>query len=82
MPDKTIWLYTGYKVLSIIDISEPCIDLIDDIDVIVDGPFVEDLKSLNLRFRGSTNQRIIDVKKSKESGEIVLYQFPTDWSRV
>ena len=82
MPNKTIWLYTGYKVLSIIDISEPCIDLMDDIDVIVDGPFVEDLKSLNLRFRGSTNQRIIDVKKSKESGEIVLYQFPTDWSRV
>lgn len=81
MSDKTIWLYTGY-VVSMDGIFGPRIDLMDDIDVIVDGPFVEDLKSLNLQFRGSSNQRIIDVKKSRESGEIVLYRFPTDWSRV
>lgn len=77
IPNKTIWLYTGYKV-SINDIFGPRIDLMDDIDVIVDGPFIEKKKVIDLRFRGSTNQRIIDVKKSKENSAITLYQFPTD----
>lgn len=77
IPNKTIWLYTGYKV-SINDIFGPRIDLMDDIDVIVDGPFIEKKKVIDLQFRGSTNQRIIDVKKSKKNSVITLYQFPTD----
>jgi anaerobic ribonucleoside-triphosphate reductase activating protein len=43
------------------------------IDVLVDGPFVEAEKDLSLRFRGSRNQRIIDVKKTRETGKVVLW---------
>lgn len=42
-------------------------------DVLVDGPFVEELKDIRLKFRGSSNQRVIDVKKTLEKGECVLY---------
>ena len=80
-PNKTIWLWTGYlweelveydKDLSIFqkNISE----ILPYIDVIVDGPFMEEYKVLNLKYRGSTNQRIIDVKKSLENREVVIYQ--------
>ena len=49
-------------------------ELISYIDILVDGKFVEELKNLSLRFRGSSNQRIIDVKKSMEGDEIVLWE--------
>ena len=66
-PNKTIWCYTGYK----------CEDLILDnltcIDVIVDGPFIKDFADVKYPFAGSTNQRIIDVKKTIENGEITLF---------
>ena len=67
-PDKTIWLYTGYdwdqvKALSCIGFA----------DVVVDGRFVEELKDEDAFWRGSTNQRVIDVKKSLESGEVKLH---------
>lgn len=60
-PDKTIWLYTGCKY-------EDCksLDIIKYIDVIVDGEFMIDLKDTTLAFRGSSNQRIINVKTGKE----------------
>lgn len=79
-PDKNIWLYTGntYEELTAecgssakaLDITR---ELISCLDIMVDGRYVEEKKSLGLRFRGSSNQRIIDIKKTKEMGEIVIW---------
>ncbi len=71
-PDKSIWMYSSFLFEEIRDFEE---HVIDYVDVIVDGPFVQDLKDLNLKFRGSSNQRIVDVPKSLESHSVVLYQF-------
>lgn len=77
-PDKTIWCYTGYLFDK--DIQEDMFinlpytkELVSYFDVMVDGPFVEELKDLRLRFRGSSNQRLIDVKKTLETNQIVLW---------
>ena len=51
-------------------------EMIKYIDILVDGEFKKELKDLKLRFRGSSNQRIIDVKKSLESNEVVLWDQP------
>ncbi len=67
-PRKTIWLYTGYLWKEIKDL-----ELINYIDVIVDGRFLENLKNTQLKWRGSSNQRVIDVKKTLSSGAVVLY---------
>ena len=69
-PNKTIWLWTGYMYEDLINIE---VDILKYIDVLVDGKFVEEQKDLNLAFRGSKNQRVIDVKKTLEANEIVLY---------
>ena len=80
-PNKTIWCYTGYlfdrDILSgtLCD-TELTNELIGYVDVLVDGPFVEEKKDLTLRFRGSSNQRLIDVPQSLKKSEIVLWQ---DW---
>lgn len=66
-PNKTIWCYTGYKWE---DIKRYMI--MKCLDVLVDGQFVEDLKDPRLKFRGSSNQRIIDVKKSLATGTVFL----------
>lgn len=78
-PDKTVWCYTGYLYEK--DILENFCgkweetnEMLSYLDVIVDGEFVEELKDISLRFRGSSNQRIIDVKKSRETGKIVLWE--------
>ena len=67
LPDKDVWLYTGYRLE---DIEES--PLLHYVDVLVDGPFVEAKKNLSLRFRGSENQRIIKVQESLAAGETVL----------
>lgn len=79
-PDKTIWCYTGYVFdaergeLSEKEKNTPVTaKLISLFDVLVDGPFVEELKKITLNFRGSSNQRVIDVKKSLLAKKIVLY---------
>lgn len=67
-----IWSYTGYTYEEILlDKSKRL--LLEQCDVIVDGKFVKELKDIKLPFRGSSNQRIIDVQKSLKSGEVVLY---------
>lgn len=65
-----VWLYTGY-VFEQIPIMY--MDLISWCDVVVDGPFIESLKSDECLYRGSTNQRLIDVEKTFDRGEIVLW---------
>lgn len=72
-PDKDIWLYTGWKWETICDHDVEW-DLVREcIDVVVDGPFVEELRDITLKFRGSSNQRLIDVKATLDKGEVVLY---------
>ena len=66
-PQKTIWLYTGYTWESI-----NTIDFIPKIDVIVDGKFCEEYKDNSLHWKGSSNQRVIDVKKSLARAEVML----------
>ena len=78
LPEKSIWVFSGYlfdrDILSgrLGDTAE----YLSYLDVLVDGPFVEAKKNLSLRFRGSENQRLIDVPASLAAGEIVLWQ---DW---
>ncbi len=79
LPKKTVWCYTGYlydnDLLSDSRARCECTDeMLSLIDVLVDGEFVQDLYDISLSFRGSSNQRIIDVKKSLEAGEIIPYK--------
>lgn len=74
-PDKKIWVYTGYPWEEVVDGADNTMHLIaNHVDVIVDGRFVEELRDLTLPFRGSSNQRIIDCKKSLAEGHVVLWQ--------
>lgn len=80
-PDKSIWAFSGYLFDRDIlpgKLGDPAItrEYLSYLDVLVDGPFVEAKKNLSLRFRGSENQRLIDVQKSLESNSVVLWQ---DW---
>lgn len=68
---NNVWCYTGYTIEYILDhLDNPgWKDLLYNIDILVDGPFKLDLKSTECKYRGSTNQRIIDVKKYLKDGE-------------
>lgn len=68
-PDKPIWVYTGFQYEDICGTP-----LMHCIDVLVDGPYIESLRDPSLAYRGSSNQRIIDVKASLQAGEVVPYQ--------
>lgn len=68
--NKTVWLYTGYTFEQCL-LDEKRNNILKYIDVMVDGRFENDKKDLSLKFRGSSNQRVIDVQKSLETGEIV-----------
>jgi len=68
-------VYTGYIWENIIKDIDKYIDLLQYTDIIIDGPFIEELKSYNLNFKGSKNQRIIDVDKSLTQNKIILYKF-------
>ncbi len=80
-PEKSIWCFSGYLFDRDIlpgKLGDPAItrEMLEHLDVLVDGPFVMDKKDLSLRFRGSSNQRIIHVPASLKKGEIVLWE---DW---
>lgn len=65
---KSIWMWTGYYLEDLKDLP-----VFNYVDVLVDGPFIESQKNLCLPYSGSENQRVINVKKSLESGEVVLW---------
>ena len=89
-PNKTIWVYSGYTLEELLsryqnmfidsntnrDAAFATGSILKNIDVLVDGRFVAELKDLKLRFRGSSNQRIIDMKKYWETGEITEPELP------
>ena len=69
---KTIWCYTGYTYETLLTMPAQR-ELLRHIDVLVDGPFIQTLRDEQLRFRGSSNQRTIDVQRSLESGTVILW---------
>ena len=89
-PNKTIWVYSGYTLEELLsryqnmfidsnmnrDVAFATGSILKNIDVLVDGRFVAEKKDLKLRFRGSSNQRIIDMKKYWETGEITEPELP------
>ena len=66
----SVWLYTGYTFEEIPPDAAP---LIENVDVLIDGAFIESLRDLELQFRGSRNQRIIDLKQTRAQNKIVLW---------
>lgn len=75
-PDKDIWCYSGYlfEQLAAGAVGEHSRELLERLDVLVDGPFILERKDLSLRFRGSANQRILDVPASLEAGEARVWK--------
>ena len=74
-PNKDVWCYSGYLFEALRDgkVGSHSRALLEQLDVLVDGPFVIEKKDLSLRFRGSSNQRLIDVPESLRTGEIVFW---------
>ncbi len=77
LPQKTIWAFSGFTLEELLGNSrgscEVTRELLGLIDVLVDGRYIDELKDISLRFRGSSNQRIIDLQKSLNSGSIILW---------
>lgn len=77
-PNKTIWMYTGFTFEELMNRTGECGAvtevLLSNLDILVDGPFIEAKKDLRLKFCGSSNQRLIDLRKTKEAGQIVLWE--------
>ncbi len=78
-PEKTIWCYTGFLFEALMQ-EETALELLKEIDVLVDGKFIQKEKDVSLLFRGSANQRILDVPSSLEAGEGVW--LPGNWKRT
>ena len=78
-PHKTIWCYTGDVYEELVDPASPrrteaTDELLSLIDILIDGPYIEEQHDITLRFCGSANQRVIDLNKTRESGEVVLWE--------
>ena len=76
---KTIWCYTGFTFEALLKMPKQRA-LLELIDVLVDGPFVDSLKDPDLLFRGSSNQRLIDVQASLKEGKVILWKRKTKMS--
>ena len=72
-PNKDIWIYSGYEWENIIK-DETLREILKYTDVLVDGAYVDELRDISLPFRGSSNQRIIDVKQSLEQNKVILWE--------
>lgn len=76
LPQKTVWAYTGYVYEDLLEGGRAHCEVTEELlslcDILVDGPFIAEKKNISLRFRGSENQRIIDLKATRESGKVVL----------
>ncbi|CEN21429.1 anaerobic ribonucleoside-triphosphate reductase activating protein [Paraclostridium sordellii] len=70
-PEKLIYLWTGYTIETF---NETQKEILNYIDILVDGKFEEDRKNLSIKLRGSSNQRVIDVKQYLESDSVILYK--------
>jgi len=68
-----VWAYSGYTYEQL---KEKAPELLNEVDVLVDGPFILAQRSLELKFKGSRNQRLIDVKRSLEEEKVVLWEPP------
>lgn len=81
-PGKTIWMFSGNVYEDMLPggrrYCEVTDEILDSIDILVDGPFVEELKKVTLNFRGSSNQRIIDMKKTRKEQQVVLSPLNND----
>lgn len=76
-----VWCYTGFTFEKLLEMSKnnhTILELLNNIDVLVDGKFVLNLKSYDCKFRGSTNQRLINVKESLKFGKVVNYELKED----
>ena len=71
--EKDIWSWSGYTWDELMKESEDKLELLYNLDILVDGRFEQDLMDLTLQFRGSSNQRIIDVQKSLKEGQVVIW---------
>ena len=74
LPDKDIWSWTGYTWEEMMLETDDKLEMLDLLDVLVDGRFELSKKNLMLQFRGSSNQRIIDVPKSRSKGQVVIWE--------
>ena len=72
-PNKDIWIYSGYEWENIIK-DETLREILKYTDVLVDGAYVDELRDISLAFKGSSNQRIIDVEKSLIENKVILWQ--------
>ena len=76
LPQKTVWAYTGYVYEDLLEGGRAHCEVTEELlslcDILVDGPFIAEKKNISLRFRGSENQRIIDLKATRETGKVVL----------
>ena len=76
-PDKTVWCYSGYVLEDLLEGGRAHCEVTDELlrylDILVDGPFIMAKKDIRLKFRGSTNQRIIDMKETIKQNQIVLW---------
>ena len=79
-PQKSIWLYTGFTFEEIVYSTIKCNQsrirkiILNNIDVLIDGQYIESQRDITLPYRGSSNQRLIDAQQSLQKGEIVLWQ--------